>query len=110
MVKMIHCLERHYVKQLSQNVLIDCLLCNKKLKSKSGYTLHLKKCSRNVHFSQPNKAETISPTTTAPPLPTPLATIISPTTDTMTTSPTALTTVLKFSKTAPAKNGFMTIR
>ena len=110
MVKMIHFLERHYFKQLSQNVLIDCLLCNKKLKSKPGYTLHLKKCSRNVHFSQPNKAETISPTTTAPPLPTPLATIISPTTDTMTTSPTALTTVLKFSKTAPAKNGFMTIR
>ena len=39
--------------QLPQKTPIEChLLCNRKLKIKSGYTLHLKKCSKNVHVSQ----------------------------------------------------------
>ena len=33
--------------KLSQKTPIECHLCNRKLKSKSGYTLHLKKCSQN---------------------------------------------------------------
>ena len=89
--------------QLSQKTPIECHLCNRKLKSKSGYTLHLKKCSQNVHVSQQNKAETTSPTTTAPPLPTSLPTIVSPTsitpTDTMTTSLTTVSTALTTSST-----------
>ena len=82
---------------VSQKTPIEHHLCNRKLKSKSGYTLHLKQCSQNVHVSQQHKNEIISPTTTAPPLPTSLPTIVSPTsvtpTDTTKTSPTALTTV-----------------
>ena len=31
--------------QLSYKTPIECQLCNRKLKSKSGYTLHVKKCS-----------------------------------------------------------------
>ena len=38
--------------QLSQKTPIECHLCNRKLKSKSSYTLHLKKDSQNVHVSQ----------------------------------------------------------
>ena len=83
--------------QFLQKTPIECYLSNKKLKSKSGYTWHLKKCSQNVHVSQQNKAEPISPTAIAPPLPTSFPIIVSPTlitpTDTMKTSPTALTTV-----------------
>ena len=83
--------------QFLQKTPIECHLCNRKLKSKSGYTLHLKKCSQNVHVSQQNKTKMISLTTTAPPLPTSLPTIVSRTsithTNTMKTSPTALTTV-----------------
>ena len=56
--------------QFLQKTPIECYLSNKKLKSKSGYTWHLKKCSQNVHVSQQNKAEPISPTAIAPPLPT----------------------------------------
>ena len=44
--------------QLSLKTPFECHLCNRKLKSKPGYTLHLKKCSQNVHVSQQNKAET----------------------------------------------------
>ena len=91
---MVHCLKRHYFQHKTPT---ECQLCNRKLKSKCGYTLHLKRCSQNVHVLQQNKTEIISPMTTAPPLPTLLPTIVSPTlitpTDTMKTSPTALTTV-----------------
>ena len=31
--------------QLSQKTLIECHLCNRKLKSKPDYTMHLKNCS-----------------------------------------------------------------
>ena len=91
--------------QLSQKTPTECHLCNRVLKSKSGYTLHLKKCSQNVHVSQQNKAETIFPTTIAPLLPTSLPTIVSPCsitpTDKMTaTSPIALTTVSTASTTS----------
>ena len=41
--------------QLSRKTPIECHLCNKKLKSKFGYTLHLKKYSKNVHVSEENK-------------------------------------------------------
>ena len=41
--------------QFSQKTPIECRLCNRKLKSKSGYTLHRKMCSQNVHVSQQNK-------------------------------------------------------
>ena len=89
--------------QLSQKAPTECHLCNRKIKIKSGYTLHLKKCSQNVNVSQKNTAETTSPVATAPPLPTSLPTIVSPTsitlTDTMTTSQTTVSTALTTSST-----------
>ena len=88
---------------LSHKTPTECHLCNRKLKSKSGYTLHLKKCSQNVYVLQQNKAETTSPTTTAPPLPPSLPTMVSPTSitppDTMTTSLTTVSTALTTSST-----------
>ena len=72
-------------------------LSNRKLKSKSGFTLHLEKWSQNVHVSQQNKAKTISQMKSALPLPTSLSTIVSPTsvtpTETMTTFLAVLTAV-----------------
>ena len=93
-----------FFSKFSQKTPIVYHLCNKKLKSKSGYTLHLKKCSQNLHISQKNEDETIFLTTTAPPLPTFLPTIVSPSSitpaDSMNTSATALTTVTTASTTS----------
>ena len=48
-VKRIHCLERHLLN-ISQKAPIECHLCNKKLKSKYGYTLHLKNVLKMYMF------------------------------------------------------------
>ena len=102
---MIHCPERHYFHNFCKKHLLN-VTCNRKLKSKSGFTLHLEKCSQNVHVSQQNKAKTISQMQSALPLPTSLSTIVSPTSvtpaDTMTTFLAALTTVWTVSRTSYA--------